>query len=128
MAVACVEPVVALRPLSAADADGEAVRVRSPPEYTVRTSAASGAGAPATRMPFGAVVPTVVPLLALELPWAVDLPAGAGSDEQAASVSAATADTQPVRSVDTLRERAGRHTSSGRRMPVGRWSEVTAPP
>src|SRR6476646_7761 len=51
LAVAVTGPVAGLRALSAAPAVGEDVCVRSPPAYTVETSAASEAGAPLTRTP-----------------------------------------------------------------------------
>src|SRR3954451_9562328 len=50
-ALAVTGPVPALRVWRAAAAEGEDVRVRSPPAYTVETSAAKGAGAPFTRTP-----------------------------------------------------------------------------
>ena len=51
LAAAVTGPAAGLRALSAAAAVGEDVCVRSPPAYTVETSAASDAGAPLTRTP-----------------------------------------------------------------------------
>ena len=50
-AVADTAKVAGVRALSAAAAVGEAVLARSPPAYTVETSAARGAGAPRTGTP-----------------------------------------------------------------------------
>jgi hypothetical protein len=88
-AVADTALVAGVRALSAAAAAGEAVRVRSPPAYTVLTSAANGADAPATLTPEEGVVASE---LLERVPVLADEAAGAaGSDVHAPSARATSA-------------------------------------
>src|SRR5829696_2240745 len=118
-AVASTGPRAALRALSAVPAEGEVVCVRSPPAYTLETSAASGAGAPLTRTPEGAADEPVAP----DDPVLDDEAAGTGVwDEQAARATATTAAS------DADRAAADRGPRVGRRRSTERCAEVTAPP
>jgi hypothetical protein len=120
-----------LRVFRAAAAEGEDVRVRSPPAYTVETSAAKGAGAPLTRTPEEGADPDALPSAEADAPAGEPVPLGAPV-EQPARATAAAAETAPARATTDRRVRAGRRVSAGItgrwRTSVGRCGEVTAPP
>src|SRR4051794_7169164 len=131
-ALAVTGPVPALRVLRAAAAAGEDVRVRSPPAYTVETSAAKGAGAPLTRTPEDEGADAgVAPSSEADAPAGAPVPLGA-SVEQPVSAIATAAETAPARARTNRRGRAGRGMpagiADGWRTSVGRCWEVTAPP
>ena len=129
-ALAVTGPGDAVRVLRAAAAEGEDVRVRSPPAYTVETSAAKGAGAPLTRTPEDEGA-DVAPSDEADAPVGAPVPLGAPV-EQPASAMATAAETAPARARTNRRVRAGRRVSAGIadgwRTSVGRCWEVTAPP
>ena len=129
-AVAVTGPGDAVRVLRAAAAVGEDVCVRSPPAYTVETSAAKGAGAPLTRTPEDEGA-DVAPSDEADAPVGAPVPLGAPV-EQPASAMATAAETAPARARTNRRVRAGRRVSAGIadgwRTSVGRCWEVTAPP
>jgi hypothetical protein len=92
LAAAVTGPVAGLRALSAAPAVGEDVCVRSPPAYTVETSAASEPGAPLTRTPdVGAEDGAALPDVPEEDVAGAEDPDGAGDCEVQAESTTATA-------------------------------------